>query len=180
MTYIIQTPRLGFRLWQPSDTRPFIAMNRDPEVRRYFPETLTAAQTKLSIRRFKRHFLDHGYGLYALDYLPERAFIGFMGFNFQTFQSHFTPCVEIGWRLAKSHWGKGLATEGARACLQHGFDTLKFTEVYSFTPLQNVPSQRVMQKIGMRQVGTFMHPRVAEGHPLEEHVLYYVSGGGND
>jgi ribosomal-protein-alanine N-acetyltransferase len=177
-TYLFQTPRLGFRLWRKSDTKPFIALNRDPDVRRYFPQTLTAAQSKLSIRRFQQHHRDCGYGLYAIDYLPEDVFIGFIGFNHTTFEADFTPCVEIGWRLTKAYWGKGLATEGAKACLQYGFSQLGFRVVYSFAAIANVPSIRVMQKVGMRQVGTFMHPRLPEHHPLQEHVLYYAEAAG--
>ncbi len=140
----------------------------------YFPHLYTEEQTKASFERIQKHFDDHGFTFFAADLLAEEAFIGFIGMVNTRFESHFTPCVEIGWRLMKEYWGQGLATEGARACIDHAFDALDIQEIYSFTPVTNLSSERVMQKIGMKRVGTFKHPMVPD-HPLEDHLLYKIS-----
>lgn len=101
-------------------------------------------------------------------------FIGFIGFHTATFESDFTPCIEIGWRLKKEAWGKGYATEGAKACLEYGFEELGFDEIYSFTADINEPSKQVMRKIGLKFLTEFDHPKVDPDSTLREHVLYYV------
>jgi RimJ/RimL family protein N-acetyltransferase len=169
--YCIVTQQLGLRNWQESDLKPFIAMNQDPDVMRFFPHIMTSGQTEVSFGRMKDHYRDHGYTFFAADHLEDQTFIGFIGLANTRFESHFTPCVEIGWRLMKKYWGRGLATEGAAACLDFAFDTLDIEEVYSFTPMSNLASERVMQKTGMKPDGSFMHPMIPD-HLLEEHLLY--------
>ena len=110
-----------------------------------------------------------------MDVLKSREFIGFIGLAWCEMEADFTPCAEIGWRLKKSAWGKGYATEGATRCLAYGFEELQFKEIYSFTTTTNIRSERVMQKIGMSKVGVFEHPKMAIGHPLRPHVLYHIS-----
>jgi len=173
-TYLIVTERLGLRNWRESDLRPYIEMNQDADVMRFFPYPMTSEQTEASFGSLKKHYEDHGYTFFAVDLLEENSFIGFIGLVNTKFESHFTPCVEIGWRLMKEYWGRGLATEGARACINYAFDVLGLDSVYSFTPMSNLPSERVMQKIGMHRVGTFFHPMIP-GHPLEEHLLYVIA-----
>jgi len=115
-----------------------------------------------------------GFGLWAVEITGFAPFAGFVGLNVPRFESHFTPCVEIGWRLSREFWHRGYATEGARAALTFGFDTLGLNEIVSFTAPSNAASRRVMEKIGMRRNpdDDFDHPLVPEGHPIRRHVLY--------
>lgn len=175
MDYLFQSPRLGFRSWRQEDVTPFAALNADREVMEFFPSTLSLLQTREAIDRYRLHFETHGFGWYAVDLLATRTFIGFIGFSKMEMDVSFSPCIEIGWRLAREYWGKGLATEGAKACLQYGWHTLGFNDVYSFTAAVNKKSARVMEKIGMVYQGTFLHPKVEKGHALEEHLLYRVA-----
>jgi len=172
--YIIATPRLGLREWLPTDILPFIAMGKDPEVMRYFPSLLSEEQTLQMIDRIQTGFSKNGYGLYAVEEKSSGTFIGFTGFSIPRFESFFTPCVEIGWRYQKEAWGKGYATEAAKACLQYGFETLGFTEVVSFTSVLNTPSEQVMQRAGMTKKAEFDHPNIPSGHQLCRHVLYHI------
>ena len=150
-------------------------MNADPEVRAFFPSTLTKEQSDASIKRFESCFDRDGYCFYAVDKLVDQEFIGFIGFSKITMDVPFSPGVEIGWRLKKSEWGRGYATEGALRCLKYGFEELDFKAIYSFTTLTNKASEKVMQKIGMSQIGTFEHPKLAQDDPLRPHVLYLIN-----
>jgi RimJ/RimL family protein N-acetyltransferase len=129
------------------------------------------------IARIQATFDERGFGLWAVEIVGVAPFAGFIGLSVPRFEAHFTPCVEIGWRLAAEHWGRGYATEGARAALAFGLDTLKLKEIVSFTVPENVRSRRVMEKIGMRhdEPGDFEHPLLPEGHPLRRHVLYRIA-----
>lgn len=171
---MITTERLLLRRWKPDDFEAFCAMNADAEVMRHFPSTLTPAQTAAGLARVEAHFDRHGWGLFAAEY--EGMFIGSIGLFHVPFEAHFTPAVEIGWRLASAYWNRGLASEGARACLDFGFRQLGLKEIVAFTTPGNIASQRVMQKIAMHrdEQGDFEHPRVAPGHPLRTHVLYRI------
>jgi [ribosomal protein S5]-alanine N-acetyltransferase len=171
---IISTERLGLRRWVDSDVEPFVRMNQDTEVMRYFPRPNTAVETIAFITRINTFFDEYGYGLFALELKATGEFIGYTGFAKPRFESWFTPCVEIGWRLKRDAWGQGYAMEAAKACLDYGFKELGLDRVYSFTALSNTPSERVMQKIGMERVGEFDHPMIEAGHPLQRHVLYVL------
>ncbi|HRH61326.1 MAG TPA: GNAT family N-acetyltransferase [Chitinophagaceae bacterium] len=173
--YIISTERLGLRLWKPEDFIPFAEMNKDKDVMEFFPSLLADDETKSMIQRIENHFTKHGFGLYAVEEKASKHFIGYTGFMVPSFESFFTPCIEIGWRLHHNAWGKGYATEAAKACLQYGFATLQFDKVYSFTSVINTRSEKVMQKIGMQKIGEFNHPKIAEGDRLCRHVLYISS-----
>jgi ribosomal-protein-alanine N-acetyltransferase len=135
---------------------------------------MTFAQSAAEVARIRAHFTRHGYGPWAVEVAGGAPFIGFIGLWIPEFDAPFTPCVELGYRLAFEHWGKGYATEGARAVLAYGFDTLGLKEIVAMTATQNVRSQRVMEKLGMsrRPADDFDHPKVAAGHPLRRHVLY--------
>lgn len=174
-SYIIMTPRLGLRRWLPGDTGQFAAMNADPEVMRYFPQMLSRCETEDFIRRIEAHFDRHGYGLFAVEELESGCFIGFIGFQWARFVADFTPCVEIGWRLERSRWGRGYASEGARECLHYGFDRFRFREVFSFTSVLNAPSIAVMKRIGLTYRKHFMHPGLPPGHRLLKHVVYSIT-----
>jgi RimJ/RimL family protein N-acetyltransferase len=149
-------------------------MNTDPLVMLYFPSTITAEETDAMLERNRLHFERHGFGLWAVVHQAMGEFAGYIGLAVPTFEAHFTPCVEIGWRLAAHFWNRGLATEGAACVLRFAFETLRLDEVVSFTTATNLPSRRVMEKLGMiyDRSGDFDHPLIAEGHPLRRHVLY--------
>lgn len=173
---IIATPRLLLRPWRDEDLAPFAAINADPCVAHYLPATLSRSESDAFADRIRTGFEREGFGLWATERVdhPARPFVGFIGLSVPTFDAHFTPCVEIGWRLAREHWGAGLATEGARAVVQHAFGDLHLDEVVSFTVPENLASRRVMEKLGMRHdpAGDFEHPQLPVGHRLRRHVLY--------
>jgi RimJ/RimL family protein N-acetyltransferase len=170
----LRTERLLLRRWRESDRLSFQQMNADPRVMEFFPEPLTAEASDALFDRAEEHFSRHGFGPFAAEHVETSAFIGFVGLSIPAFDAHFMPAVEIGWRLASQHWGKGLATEGARAALRCGFETLRLEEVVSFTVPANLRSRRVMEKLGMSHnpADDFDHPRLPAGHPLRRHVLY--------
>ena len=172
---MLQTARLRLRRWVPSDLGPFAAMNRDPEVMRYFPALRDQAESAASMKRIEASFDTQGFGFWAMD-LPGAGFIGFCGLAVPGFAAPFMPCVEIGWRMARAHWGNGYATEAAQASLADGFSRLGLTEIVAFTAEGNLPSRRVMERIGMTRdpSGDFDHPSVPPGHALERHVRYRV------
>ena len=172
MEYIIKTDRLGLRNWTVNDELPFVDMCADPEVMRYFPATLTPSETRELIDRLRLHFEKHGFTYFAMDRLDSGEFIGFCGLKVQAWQSAYTPCVDMGWRLKKSAWGNGFATEAASACLEAAFRKFGLKEVFAFAPDLNTPSQRVMKKIGMHYVGDFQHPNIANDNRFKTCVAY--------
>jgi RimJ/RimL family protein N-acetyltransferase len=176
----IRTERLLLRPWRESDLETFAEMNADRRVMEFFPATMSRDESDAGAARIRAHFEAQGFGLWAVE-LPDRApFIGFTGLATPRFEAHFTPCVEIGWRLSFAFWGFGYATEAARAALTFGFDGLGLREIVSFTAISNVRSRHVMEKIGMKRdlAGDFDHPLVPEGHPHRPHVLYRTSRAG--
>lgn len=170
----IETDRLILRQWTKDDLTPFILMNQNPEVMKYFPKISTPEETENLYNIIIQEFSQSGYGLYATEEKQSGSFIGFIGFHFTKLDLDFCPSIEIGWRLNNLYWNKGYATEGAKACLEHGFKFLNFDEIYSFTSIENKQSQRVMQKIGLKFNQYFNHPAVTENHPLEKHICYYI------
>jgi RimJ/RimL family protein N-acetyltransferase len=170
----IQTERLLLRRWRPSDLDPFAALNADPRVMEYLPSSLSRAQSDELAQRADFHLERHGYGLWAAEIPGVTPFAGFIGLSTPRYEAPFQPCTEIGWRLGAAHWGKGYATEGARAVLDHGFDVLQLGEIVSITTVGNIRSRRVMEKLGMTHdpADDFEHPLLPEGHPLRPHVLY--------
>ena len=170
----LSSNRVCLRQWRKEDQAPFAAMNSDPRVMEYFPSALSRAASNALIDRIQRHFCEHGFGLWAIEIPDVAPFIGFTGLAIPGFSAHFTPCVEIGWRLAFEHWGYGYATEAARLALGHAFGPLALAEVVSFTSTPNRRSRAVMERLGMRCNPTedFDHPALPEGHPLRRHVLY--------
>lgn len=174
---IISTDRISLRTWQASDQIFFSQMNADSQVMEYFPSTLTENETQTLIERINEHLRCHQFGLWAAELKETKEFMGFIGLSIPSFSAHFTPCVEIGWRLARQYWGQGLATEGAKAVLAYGFSQLNLDEIVSFTALNNYRSRRVMEKIGLtrQEKDDFDNPRLALDHPLSRHVLYRLS-----
>lgn len=174
-SWLFQSERLGFRRWKPEDLPLLAALNADAAVMEFFPRPYDYEETKAAIARYETSFEKNGYGFYAVDRLDSGDFIGFTGFNLATFESDFTPCVEIGWRIMQSQWGYGFATEGAVRCLQYAFEELNLKHVYSFTAWNNIRSENVMKKIGMHKIGAFLHPALPEGHTLQLHLLYLIN-----
>ncbi len=170
----LRTERLLLRRWRPEDRAPFAEMNADPRVTEHFPSPLTPAASDAMIARIEAHFEQHGFGLWAVEVPEVTSFAGFAGLFTPGFEASFTPTVEIGWRLAAAHWGRGYATEAARAALAFGFDVVRLPEIVSFTVPGNLRSRRVMEKLGMTRdpADDFDHPRVPDGSPLRRHVLY--------
>jgi RimJ/RimL family protein N-acetyltransferase len=170
----LRTDRLLMRRWRDADRAPFAALNADPEVMEHFPSTLTRAESNAMIDRIEGGFGLHGYGLWAVETLAEGIFIGFVGLNWVPFTAHFTPALEVGWRLARPAWGHGYATEAATAARDFAFGTAEVDELTSFTTARNERSQAVMRRIGLRHdpADDFDHPNLPVGHPMRRHVLY--------
>jgi RimJ/RimL family protein N-acetyltransferase len=170
----IETGRLLLRRWRPADREPFAALNADPRVMRHLPRVLSREESDALAARIEAGFDENGFGLWAAEIPGVVPFVGFVGLSIPPFTAHFTPCVEIGWRIAAQYWSRGYATEAARSVLRLAFDTLELAEVVSFTVPGNLPSRRVMEKIGMRrdEADDFDHPWLPAGHPLRRHVLY--------
>jgi RimJ/RimL family protein N-acetyltransferase len=175
----LRSERLLLRRWRESDSEPFAALNADPEVMEHFPRPLTREESDAFIGRMEKHFTEHGFSMWAVEVLSTGSFAGFVGLLVPRFQAHFTPAVEIGWRLSREHWGRGYATEAARAALTFGFDELLLEEIVSFTVPDNFRSRRVMERIGMAHDPSddFEHPGIPDGHRLRPHVLYRLSRG---
>jgi RimJ/RimL family protein N-acetyltransferase len=171
----LHTERLLLRQWRGADLGPFASLNADPEVMRYFPAPLSRAESDALAGRARLEFSDRGWGLWALEVREEKRFIGFIGLAEPNFEAPFTPAIEVGWRLARPYWGRGYATEGARAALEFGFGELDLEEIVSFTSEVNERSRQVMEHLGMWRdpIDDFLHPLVAPG-PLQPHVLYRV------
>ena len=177
MTHPIEceTERLVLRQWTPADHEPFAALNADPRVMACFPSRLTRAESDAIADRCEALIRARGWGFWAAELKATREFIGFVGLHTPSAELPFAPCVEIGWRLAFSHWGQGLASEAARAALRVGFTALDLNEIVSFTAVGNARSRAVMERLNMREAGTFEHPQVPEGNPLRLHCLYRLS-----
>jgi ribosomal-protein-alanine N-acetyltransferase len=175
----IHTPRLLLRPWRDEDLTPFAAINADPRVMECFPAPLDRAESDAVAARIRAHFARHGFAQWAVEVPDVAPFIGFVGLAATPFEAHFTPCIEIGWRLAHAHWGRGYATEAARASLEFGFESLALDEIVSFTAPMNRRSRAVMERIGMTHspADDFEHPSLPAGHPLRRHVLYRVQRG---
>lgn len=174
---MIETPRLLLRGWRESDREPFRRMNADPRVMEFFPALLTAEESDAAITRLRLHDEQCAFTCWAAELRETGEFIGFTGLCNVPFEAHFTPCVEIGWRLLPEFWGRGLATEAARASAAYGFERLGLPEIVAFTAAGNQRSRRVMEKLGMTHDASedFQHPQVPEGHWLRPHVLYRLS-----
>ena len=167
------TPRLRLRAWCESDREPFAALNADPQTMRYFATPITREASDASIDAWQSQIVDRGWGNWAVERRDTGAFIGFVGLTVPKRVLSFSPCVEIGWRVARAHWGQGFATEAARAVLRAGFQQIGLAEIVSFTTLLNLPSRAVMERIGLIDAQqNFEHPGVPEGHAFRIHCLY--------
>ena len=179
MSVTLTSDRFRLRPWRDEDREPFAAMNADPRVMEFFRSPLGRAESDTMVDRIQAHFSERGFGLWAIEVPGIAPFIGFTGLTVALFSAPFTPCVEVGWRLASQHWGQGYATEAARLALGYGFGTLALPEVVSFTSATNHRSRAVMERLGMQRdpADDFDHPGIAEGHALRRHVLYRLRSG---
>lgn len=170
----LTTDRLILRQWRDDDLAAFAAINQDPAVMRYLGPVMTIDQTSAMLERIRLSWQTNGFGLFAVARRDSLGCIGYIGLAVPRFEAHFMPCVEIGWRLASQHWGQGLATEGALTVRDWAINTLKLPTLVSFTVRDNLPSRRVMQKIGLTHnpADDFDHPLLAADNPLRPHVLY--------
>ncbi len=168
----LHTKRLLLRQWNEEDLPPFAAMNADPHVMEHFPAPLTEKMSDTLARRIMHGLQTKPFGLWAVE--VNGTFIGFVGLDEPTFTAHFTPCIEIGWRLTYDAWGHGYAFESATRVLHYAQAGLKFEEVVSFTSKKNIRSIRLMKKLGMTRdpKEDFLHPKLPADHPLAPHVLY--------
>ena len=174
---MIWTERLILREWRDADLEPFAALTGDRRVMEFFPAPLDRAASDAFAIRIRKEFVGHPFGRWAVEVPKVAPFIGFIGLSVPNFTAFFTPCLEIGWRLAFSYWGKGYATEAARAAIDFGFKKAGLAEIVSFTTPLNVRSVRVMEKLGMKHKPAehFDHPALPVGHRLRRHVLYRIA-----
>lgn len=172
--YLFTSNRLGFRNWETDDIPQIVAISADPEVMKYFPAPATREQTKEFVLKMQHSFSEKSYCYFAVDRLEDAKLIGFIGLMDQAFEASFTPCVDIGWRLGTRFWGMGYATEGATRCLEYAFSELGLAKVVSTAPKVNLPSVRIMTKIGMRKLLEFKHPRLFGNERLEDCVCYHI------
>ena len=179
----LTTARLRLRNWLAEDLDAFAEMSQDPEVMQHFPSLFTREQAEAALVRNATFIAEKGYGFWAVEVIGGAPFIGFCGIKDVPFDAPFTPAIEVGWRLARAHWGKGYATEAARAAIDHGFGTLALDEIVAFLLPANQRSAAVCERLGMRRdpSGDFDHPLIAPGtmslggQPQQRHILYRLS-----
>jgi RimJ/RimL family protein N-acetyltransferase len=177
------TERLRLRNWRDDDLEPWFEMSQDREVMEHFPGLFTREQAAAGLARQASFITEKGYGFWAVEVVGGAPFIGFCGIKDVLFDAPFTPAIEVGWRLARPHWGKGYATEAARASIEYGFGTLGVDEIVAFLLPANHRSAAVCERLGMRRdpSGDFDHPLIPPGtisvggHPQQRHILYRLS-----
>ena len=172
--YIFTSQRLGFRNWKSTDIEDLYEINSDKRVMEFFPNVATKKQTVDFVERMQAQFANKGFCYFAVDKLENNEFIGFIGLSEQTFDSEFTPCIDIGWRIKFSEWNKGFATEGAKRCLDYAFNDLKIKNIYSIAPKVNIKSEQVMLKIGLKKQYEFEHSLLMNDSHLKKCVLYKI------
>ena len=174
---ILETNKLILRTWIDGDLEPLTAINADPKVCEYLPSIGTRATTIAMMQRFINHYDEHGFSAYAVELKATHEMIGFTGLITPSFDADFMPAIEVGWRLASTHWNKGYATEAALAALNYGFVELSLNEIVSFTVVKNNASRRVMEKIGLHHNPNddFDHPKLEDDSPLKRHVFYRLT-----
>ncbi|MDW3649984.1 MAG: GNAT family N-acetyltransferase [Bacteroidia bacterium] len=174
MKYIIESERVGMRAWKASDLDELAAINADPEVMKYFNRSLNKEESGIMMQRLQKQLEERGYTYFAAEEKSTGGLLGFVGLHFQDYEAPVRPFVDIGWRLKRAVWGKGFAPEAAKACLAFAFEELGLDAIYSVTPLQNSPSERVMQKIGMKKIAEFGHPKIPDDSEIKVCVFYEI------
>tara|TARA_B110000046_G_C13021675_1_gene411564 strand:+ start:67 stop:624 length:558 start_codon:yes stop_codon:yes gene_type:complete len=173
--YFFKSKRLGFRNWNENDLTELSKINADLEIMEHFPKPLTEKETTEFIQRLKNHYEKNGYSYFATEILESGELIGFIGLALQDYKTDFTPAVDIGWRLKKSAWGKGYATEGAKKCLEFAFYEMNLENIISTCTEKNSKSENVMKKIGMDKIGEFNHPELKEFPEYEKCICYGIN-----
>lgn len=171
--YLFTSDRLGFRSWTPQDFTPLYELCQDKRVMEFFPDLPDEERIYAALKKFNNYQAEYGYTFWAVELLSTNEFIGFIGLA-SVLDLPFAPATEIGWRLAYKHWNKGYATEGAKTCINYGFNQLNLDKIVSFTAILNKRSEAVMKKIGMVKTGEFGHPKVPVDNWLHQHVLYEI------
>ena len=175
MTIELVTDRLVMRSWRAADSDPFAALNADPAVMEFFPATMSREQSDAFIDRIDAGFAERGFGLWALEVAATQSFVGFTGLIPMPEGAPGAGGMEVGWRLARSAWGNGYATEAGTAALRLAFIELGFDEIWSLTAEINTPSIAVMRRLGLQHVATADHPRLPAGSRLNPHVFYRIT-----
>ena len=178
--YIFKSERLCFRNWRDEDLEEFAKLNSDEEVMEHFPKTLSKKEVEKFIYRLKKHYVEKGFTYYATEILETKEFVGMIGLAFQEYKTNFTPAIDIGWRLKRSAWGKGYATEGAQRCLEYAFNELEINKIISVCTINNKNSENVMKKIGMTKKGEFNHPEMINHPEYEKHFCYGITKNKNE
>ena len=176
----IETNQLLLRQWETDDLSAYASINTDPKVMEHFPSILSKEESWNHLQKMQAQIQEKGFGLFALELKREGCLIGFTGLGIPSFDADFTPCVEIGWRIASPYWRKGFAFEAATACLDFAFCKIGLTEIFSFTATSNLASENLMKKLGMEKWGEFEHPKLPMGHSLRRHVVYSISKSKKD
>lgn len=170
-----QTERLLLRQWRKKDYEIFERINSDPVVMEYYPSTLTPEESNMMANKIESLIKEKGWGFWAVELTGKKSFIGFVGLHEPRYELPVKPCIEIGWRLGREYWGKGYATEAAKASLAFAFSDLNLNEVSSFTPITNSKSRALMERLNMVNTNlNFDHPMVPKSSPLREHALYII------
>jgi len=172
--YLFKSERLGFRNWTEKDIPDMAKINADSKVMEFFPSLPNKEETEQFVDRMVHQFSENGFCYFAVDKLENIEFIGFIGIAAQIFESEFTPCVDIGWRLAQKEWGKGYASEGAKQCLEFAFNEVNLNEVISICTENNSRSEKVMKKIGMKKIGEFVHPKLKDHSKYRNCICYHI------
>ncbi len=170
--YLFTSERLGFRTWNIQDNKEFAKINADTDVMEHFPKTLSTEETSLFIERLQKHYEKNNYCYFATEIIETGELIGFIGLAYQDYKTEYTPETDIGWRLKKSSWGKGYATEGAKRCLDYAFKRLNLKKIIATCTIENKKSENVMKKIGMTKKGILKHPKLSD-YPEYENCLIY-------
>jgi RimJ/RimL family protein N-acetyltransferase len=179
----LQTDRLTLRPWEERDRAPYVRINADPVVRRFYPDLNTPETTNGWIDNYIRKWNEDGISFFVVERKNDGAFIGDVGVSRLDYAVPGGPEFEIGWLTDSRHWGQGYAPEAARAALDFAWETLPgLPEIVAFTYKRNYASRRVMEKIGMVRdpERDFEHPKVPEGHFLRPHVLYSIANPGRN
>lgn len=173
--YDFTSERLGFRNWKDSDLDKMLELNLDPEVMEHFPSTQDRAMTKAFIKRMQDEYKQYRFCYFALELKETQEFIGFIGISNQDYGKKLGKFVDIGWRLKKSVWGNGYATEGAKKCIQYAKEQIGLSEIFSVASKTNVNSIAVMKKIGMKEVTEFTHPKLIDYPHIKRCMLYQIN-----
>jgi len=177
----LESERLLLRSWRDEDVRQWVAMSADPRVMRFFPSTYEADRATVMAQTFRERLEADGYGWWVLEAKNVSPFVGVIALQKVPFEAHFTPAFEIGWRLKPEFWGRGYASEGSKLATLFAFDVLNLDEIVAMSAVQNIPSQRVMERLGMTHDprDDFDNPRLEDGHPLRRHALWRLASQNN-